>query len=173
MRHLARSGSSTKAGIFYALAFCASTSLSAQATVAYKTTHVTTSEIAHSVHLLEQTSLHVLLGIIAIIGLAWLVFVFRACIHMDRAEQSRRPYTLMVLMVALGALCGSCTMQQSALTAMHQTNNTTEKRDCMIRHSQPDYREMAYQSHFPYKVDSYWQNPTFCKLCGERVFSNR
>ena len=160
---------------FSALLSLAAATLSAQAPATLHASQAGMLDISNTISLLEQNALLALIGAIVLMGMAWVCYVFNACTQMNkpRAKAPGSFQALLILVVGLSVICGSCSVEQQAMAARYQEAHAAENRTCPSPHHYENYVNTPLNNRSPYQGYSNFMGPAFCKYCGQRISRDR
>lgn len=154
--------------------------LSAQApTVAFRAAVVNESSLGNLVGQLTQNALVVLVGIVLLMGIAWLFGIWNACAELNKkTKNAHKPSLSIILCLAAGlsVFGSSCTLAQQARAADIQAARTSEGGHCAC-HASSDNRPYATgyaegYNQYPYRSNIGMNRP-FCKQCGQRIYQHK
>jgi hypothetical protein len=157
-----------------ALLFGAATvSLSAQAPSHFYSKSMEPSALADSVNTLTHTALFTLLGAILLAGVAFIWHAWKSCASLNQSQTNTRNHFLLFLICTAGlsAFGSSCNAAQRARSVDIRAAQATEIRTCPMNAHCCDRANTAFNSRSPYQGFSNWQGSTFCKFCGQRIYS--
>jgi hypothetical protein len=131
------------------------------------------SGVAGLVDVLGQNALTVLLGMVALMGLAWVFCIGNACAELSKKQKSARVSSLFLcLCVAAGmSIFGSsCTAAQKAQATEIQAARMAEGTRCVC-HAPLDSHNYYGNSGLGSGKYSSGANRSFCRQCGQRIYS--
>jgi hypothetical protein len=139
---------------------------------------VNDSNLSGLVNQLGQNALLVLLGIVALMSLVWLFYIWNACVGINK-KQKPTSISLLLLLFLLAAgmnVCGSsCTAAQQARAADICAAQAAEGGYCMGHapcNNRPYYGYVGAYNQYPYNNTSIGSGRPFCRQCGLRVYNN-
>lgn len=164
--------------LFFAatLSLISSAGLSAQNPTHLHFVDKDSSGIAGLADILGQNALTVLLGMVVLMGVAWIFCIGNACAGLNKKQQNARVSSLFLcLCVAAGlSMCGSsCTAAQKAQAADIQAARAAEGPHSVC-HAPLDNRNYCGNSGLNNRYFNYdYSNDTgrpFCRQCGQRIY---
>lgn len=134
------------------------------------------ASVAGLVEVLGQNALSVLLGMVVLMGIAWIFCIWNGCAGLNPKSKNARSSSLSIwLCVAAGlsVFGSSCTAAQQAQAANIQAARSAERGYCVC-HAPLDnrhyYGNSGVTNRCPNYNDSNDTGRPFCRQCGQRIY---
>ena len=134
------------------------------------------STLGNLVSQLQQNALLALLGMVILMGLAWLFCIWNACAGLNsKPKNAPAPSLPLLLLVAAGlsVFGSSCSAAQQAQAADIQAARAAEGSHCVC-HAPFDnrnyYRNSGLNNRYPSQDYSNDTGRPFCRQCGQRIY---
>lgn len=135
------------------------------------------STLDHLVNQLTQNAFAALLGMVLLMGIAWIFCVWNACAELNKKIKNASTSSLLVLLcvtVGLSIFGSSCTAAQKAQAADIQAARAAEGGHCVC-HAPLDnryyYGNAGMNNRYPSQDHSNDTGRPFCRQCGRRVYA--
>jgi len=133
---------------------------------------------------LGENALLVLFGVIVLIGIVWLLYIWNACAGINRNQKTTGVSSLLILFslaAGMNMFSSSCTVVQQIRTAETQTMQTTENNYCTchapLNHRPYNGNAGMYNPYpynqYPYNTPSIKSGKPFCGQCGKRIYGSK
>lgn len=141
----------------------------AQSPASFANTQQVMADASHTISLLEQNALVVMVGVLVLLGIAWLGYVFSACAELNEKKQPthRNALGMLLLMVGLSAFCSSCGAEQQ-IRAIEITE-TQKGEHSSVRHNHSQYFNTSLNGAYFNNGYANWRDTPHCRQCGQRV----
>jgi len=149
--------------------------LSAQAPAVLHSANTQKAELLHTVQLLEQNALLLLIGAVILVGLAWIAYLCHACVRLNKSKHSAHthPSIKLLFVFGLSVLCCQCSPAYLTRAAEIQAAQAMEGRACLLS-NHGSSMENAMMNYLDPTVHHYaWGYAFTCKYCGQRVTVRR
>jgi hypothetical protein len=157
-----------------ALLFIFQVSLFAQIPSSFTGTQLAVTGVDHAVHQLEQQIFLFMIGVVLLLGLAWLGYVCSACGQLSAKNRPIKRNALNILFVAasLGIFCSRCSMEQQMRATEINTARNAENPYCICpsRHNESQYFNTSINSTYYNNGYANWRDNPCCRQCGRRIF---
>ena len=134
------------------------------------------STLDNLVDQLTQNAVTALLGMVVLMGIAWIFCIWNACAGLNRKQKNPpAPSLPLLLLVAagLGIFGSSCTAAHRAQAADIQAARAAEGGHCVC-HAPFDnrnyYGNAGLNNRYPSQNYSHDTGRPFCRQCGQRVY---
>lgn len=149
------------------------TNLFAQSPASFANTQQVLADASHTISLLEQNAFIVMVGVLVLLGIAWLGYVFSACAELNEKKQPthRNALGMLLVMVGLSAFCSSCSTEQQ-MRAIEITETQKGEHSycvCPSRHNHSQYFNTSLNGAYFNNGYANWRDTPHCRQCGQRV----
>lgn len=126
---------------------------------------------------LGQNALLVLLGVVALMGLAWLFCIWNSCVGLNKKQKSTGiPSLQLLLLLAAGitVFSSSCTTLQWSRAADMYPAQPTEGGYCLCHtgyNNRFNYGYAGTYKQYTYNLTSADSGRPFCQQCGRRMYA--
>lgn len=134
------------------------------------------STLGHLVSQLTQNALTALLGMVALMGIAWMFCIWNACAQMKNKQKNAGTPSLFVLLCVAAGLSmfgSSCTAAQQAQAADIQAARAAERGYCVCPatfDNRNDDANSGMNNRFTHYNHSSDIGRPFCRQCGQRIY---
>lgn len=125
---------------------------------------------------LTQNAFMALLGMVVLMGIAWMFCIWNACARLNQKPKNANTSSLFVLLCVAAGLSmfgSSCTAAQQAQAANIQAARAAEGGYCVC-HAPLDnrhyYGNSGLNNRFSHDNDSNYTGRPFCRQCGQRIY---
>lgn len=125
-------------------------------------------DVSGSVRQLEINAWYVLIGVVALMGIAWIFSVVKACLSLS-GPVKQMPKNLLLLVVGLSCFGQSCALVQRATAEDYALAEKAENRHCPLRHDMPQEPGASFSNQNPYMGYGQVYGPSQCRSCGRLI----
>jgi hypothetical protein len=149
--------------------------LSAQAPTALHETSIDGSGVAGIVDLLAQHALSFLLGMVVLMGIAWIFCIGNACAGLNKTPKKARASSMFLglcMAAGLSMFGSSCTAEQQLQASNIQAARAAEGGHCVCRAPYDNhnyYANSGLNNRYPNQNYSNNTGRLFCRQCGQRI----